>query len=503
MTPLEFALCAAGFYLLYCIHFELTVGVSRRKTINERGCKPAVVFKHKDPILGIDLVRDIAARSKAGTILQGSQERFKKYGNTLQMNLLGRWIIITSEPQNIKTMLALNFSDYSLGETRKKIFNPVIGQGIFTTDGAAWEHSRAVLRPNFNRSQVGNLTTFETHIKHLIRAIPTDGSTVDLQALFFHLTLDSATEFLFGESASTLTAGADGKPQDPFGEAFNYCTEKIGKEARLGFRNFLPNRKYEDSKKVVHEFADRYVQKALEYRRAAKASGKDPDEKPDGRYIFLHELAKDTQDPMMLRTETLNILLAGRDTTASLLSDLWLILSRRPDVWEKLQAEVQALNGKKPTFEEMKDMKYLRYCLNESLRLFPVVPANSRTAIRDTVLPVGGGPDGKSPLFIPKNTIIGYHSYTLHRREDLYGPDAAEFKPERWSTIRPGWEYVPFNGGPRICLGQQFALTEASYTTVRLMQEFTKIESRDDRPWRELLTLTCASGHGAQVALSK
>lgn len=91
MTPLELALCAAGFYLLYCIHFELTVGVSRRKTINERGCKPAVVFKHKDPILGIDLVRDIAARSKAGTILQGSQERFKKYGNTLQMNLLGRW----------------------------------------------------------------------------------------------------------------------------------------------------------------------------------------------------------------------------------------------------------------------------------------------------------------------------------------------------------------------------------------------------------------------------
>lgn len=262
-------------------------------------------------------------------------------------------------------MLALNFSDYSLGDTRKRIFNPVIGQGIFTTDGPAWEHSRAVLRPNFNRSQVGNLTTFETHIKHLIKAIPTDGSTVDLQALFFHLTLDSATEFLFGESASTLTAGADGKPQDPFGEAFNYCTEKIGNEARLGFRNLLPNRKYEDSKKIVHEFADRYVQKALEYRRVAKAAGKDPDEKPDGRYIFLYELAKDTQDPMMLRTETLNILLAGRDTTASLLSDLWLILSRRPDVWEKLQAEVQALNGKKPTFEEMKDMKYLRYCLNE------------------------------------------------------------------------------------------------------------------------------------------
>jgi cytochrome P450 len=90
----------------------------------------------------------------------------------------------------------------------------------------------------------------------------------------------------------------------------------------------------------------------------------------------------------------------------------------------------------------------------------------------------------------------------MHRREDFYGPDAQEFKPERWEKLRPGWEYLPFNGGPRICLGQQFALTEASYTTVRMMQEFKSLESRDDSQWIEWLTLTCASGTGTKVSLT-
>jgi cytochrome P450 len=90
----------------------------------------------------------------------------------------------------------------------------------------------------------------------------------------------------------------------------------------------------------------------------------------------------------------------------------------------------------------------------------------------------------------------------MHRRKDLYGPDADEYKPERWENLRPGWEYLPFNGGPRICLGQQYALTEAGYVTVRLVQEFAKMESRDAGPWEEGLTLTCCSLNGTRVGLT-
>lgn len=90
----------------------------------------------------------------------------------------------------------------------------------------------------------------------------------------------------------------------------------------------------------------------------------------------------------------------------------------------------------------------------------------------------------------------------MHRRHDLFGPDADEYKPERWEMLRPGWEYLPFNGGPRICLGQQYALTEASYVTVRLVQEFRDMESRDAGEWRENLTLTLCSLNGTKVGLT-
>lgn len=133
-----------------------------------------------------------------------------------------------------------------------------------------------------------------------------------------------------------------------------------------------------------------------------------------------------------------------------------------------------------------------------------MVPGNARFANKDTTIPSGGGPDGKSPIFIPKGGVVAYSLYTMHRREDIYGPDALEFRPERWAPeegLRPGWGYLPFNGGPRICVGQQFALTEASYTIVRLLQEFKGIEDRDGTPWIEQLGLTVASANGVKVAM--
>lgn len=94
-----------------------------------------------------------------------------------------------------------------------------------------------------------------------------------------------------------------------------------------------------------------------------------------------------------------------------------------------------------------------------------------------------------------------YNVYSMHRLPEVFGNDALEFKPERWENLRPGWAYLPFNGGPRVCIGQQFALTEAGYTIVRILQEFEGLESRDPEPFQELLTLTLASNNGTKVAL--
>ncbi|OJD23898.1 hypothetical protein ACJ73_04746 [Blastomyces percursus] len=492
-----------AFFGLYQIHLYLTVGAARRKLAKENACRPPPAYPHKDPILGLDLAIKSRGHKKKNILLQEAQKRFQTFGNTFSLNSIGISAISTCEPENIKTVLSLKFQDYHINALRKRAFHGVFGHGIFTTDGPQWEHSRTMLRPNFNRAQVADLAIFERHIQSLIQVIPTDGSTVDLQPLFFHLTVDTATEFLFGESADTLHKSTNPLTGENFGEAFTYCTTEIGNSLRFGLldRYFKTDKRFERDQKLIHDFADRYVMKALEHFRDEKAGRLPVQEK--GRYVFLQELAKQTQDPIALRSETLNILLAGRDTTASLLANVWNIISKRPDVWSKLRVEVDELDGRKPTFEEMKNMKYLKYVLNEALRLWPVVPFNARSAIRDTILPRGGGPDGKSPILVKKGTTLAYSVYSMHRREDIYGPDAAEFKPERWESLRPGWEYLPFNGGPRICLGQQFALTEASYTTIRLMQHFRSIESRDPEPWAEWITITCASHHGAKVSLTQ
>jgi cytochrome P450 len=155
-----------------------------------------------------------------------------------------------------------------------------------------------------------------------------------------------------------------------------------------------------------------------------------------------------------------------------------------------------------PTYAQLKDMKYLRAIVNESQRLYPIVPVNSREALVDTTLPRGGGEHEASPVMVPKGSYVAWHMYSMQRRRDLFGHDADTFRPERWLEpgFRPGWAFVPFSGGPRVCIGQNFALTEAMYVVVRLVQGF-EIERRDGEDWREKFSITCTGLGGCKVGL--
>jgi cytochrome P450 len=93
-----------------------------------------------------------------------------------------------------------------------------------------------------------------------------------------------------------------------------------------------------------------------------------------------------------------------------------------------------------------------------ALRLYPQLPVNIRIALKTTLLPRGGGPDGCSPVLIRRGTGVGFSTYHMHRLKSLYGEDATEFRPERWlgsELDNIGWGFMPFHGGPRICLGSE------------------------------------------------
>jgi cytochrome P450 len=195
----------------------------------------------------------------------------------------------------------------------------------------------------------------------LIAKIPQDGSTIDLQPLFFQLTLDSATEFLFGESVDVLRSPT-GSEQQLFGQAFDFAQTELTSRLRLGpFLWLYRNKDFDRACARVHNFVDKFVAKALEFRREHRAG----DKKENGKYIFMNELALATDDPIQIRSELLNILLAGRDTTAGLLSNTFHVLARRPDVWDRLKSEIDQLEGRKPDYDTLRNMKYLKYVLNE------------------------------------------------------------------------------------------------------------------------------------------
>ncbi|RDW72926.1 hypothetical protein BP6252_06833 [Coleophoma cylindrospora] len=480
----------------------------RRQYVQLHGCKPVPKLPQKRSHLGFDTLFESYSRFQDKSYLQLSRQRFEETGYTYQFRQLGVTKINTVEPENVKTILSTKFQDFSVSDKRRNAFEPLIGHGIFTSDGPSWEHSRQIIRPAFARQELNDLTNLEEHVKALLEQLFSAGNEkpVDLQRHFLDLSLDFATDFLFGQTAASLQTPQTMRKAQDFGTAFDRAQQAAAKFFALGsFARFVPDDQFQKDKSTVHGFVNKYVDLALDRKQEPSCTSP-----PLDKYRFIDEFSKHTQDPKLLRGGLLNVLLAGRDTTASLLSNLWFVIARRPDIWEKLQAEIATQiphsdMDHPPTLEDIKPLKYLRNCINESLRLHPPIPRNSRTAIRDTHLPLGGGPDGRSPVFVPAGTEIGYQCYAMQRRHDIFGPDADEFKPERWDCkeLRPGWAFLPFNGGPRICLGQQFAINEASYVCVRLLQAFDTIESTNSANWQEGLGLACSTSAGTWVSLRK
>lgn len=157
-----------------------------RRYEREYDTKPPVKLIDVAPPQGGSNYKETMQAFKEHRLLELIKKRHEAGGYTFQSKTLTSHVIGTSEPENIKTILATKFEDYSLG-FRLAALGPLLGRGIFTTDFKEWEASRALVRPNFVKAQISNLSLFEKHVKQLLAHIPEDGSTIDLQDLFFKL----------------------------------------------------------------------------------------------------------------------------------------------------------------------------------------------------------------------------------------------------------------------------------------------------------------------------
>ena len=210
-------------------------------------------------------------------------------------------------------MLADLLADFGFGP-RNMIFGPLLGDGIFTQDHGKWKHSRKLLSPQFGKSYYRDLDFFREHVDNLVSLIPQDGSPVDLQPLFFKFTLDTTTALLFGKSVYSLREDRSESVRE-FEKSFDIAQQYLVKRYRLlDLYWFIGGHQFRRACESVHAFVDRIAEEGL--RALAEDDQRDP-----SRYLFLDALAEDSHfDKIAIRDQLLNILLAGRDTTACLLS---------------------------------------------------------------------------------------------------------------------------------------------------------------------------------------
>lgn len=244
----------------------------------------------------------------------------RKMGWTFSNKILGAQSWGTVEPRNLEAIQSTNFEDWGMGPRRPITF-PMFGDGIFTQEGPAWKHSREMLRPQFQHSQYDDMTIFEEAVEDLFTALEGEiekgGGVVDLQPLFFKLTLDTTTAFLFGESVKSLSLlepEEDGEHN--FAQAFNTAQIYIQQRFRLGDLYWLSGgKKFQAACTSVNDFADQLIHHGLnrEKKEVAKEGEKE-------KYVFLDTVAEKVKTRDELRGQAVNILAAGRDTTAALLS---------------------------------------------------------------------------------------------------------------------------------------------------------------------------------------
>ena len=370
------------------------------------------------------------------------------------------WLI--SDPAGLKHLLLDNVANYPKTDMEQRFFRALFGDGLLSSEGEKWRSHRRIMAPSFSPTSVASYTPAMTEASsEMAKAwakLP-EGTEVDVSVEMTNVTLQIICRAMFssdgGEMASitgsSLTRGAD--------EAFNFNLldilpiigpRRIAKKVKLMGEIFAP--------------MDGAIARLMEARRA------DPG-KTDllGRLVAaLDEETGAKLSPAEVRDEVLTIFVAGHETTASAMTFIWYILSQQPEWEARLHEELdQVLGGRAPTEADLPNLPLTRRIIEEGMRLYPPAPGLSARVAKEA--------DTIAGVPIPKGGTVVVSSWVLHRHRLLWdNPD--KFDPDRWlperSAGRQRFAYLPFGGGPRVCIGQVLAMTEATLILATLAQRF-------------------------------
>ncbi|GAA5992515.1 hypothetical protein JCM10908_000857 [Rhodotorula pacifica] len=385
----------------------------------------------------------------------------------------GRRMIMLSKSEHLAHVQKEAFHKYRKGPLFSNSMSQVLGKGIFVVDGHAWQMQRKATSKIFTASNFKGIITssIQDHLRQLVAVIGEHadrGDEFDLADLFFRFTLDSFTEMAFGRSTNSLK---ESRPV-PFAIAFDYA--QVAMDIRFNnplwwmIEPFNGNRrKMQEAVRIMDDFAyDIIAQREIDGR-----DGKNPgDTDLLSLYMALRDESGEPLSRQALRDALLNLIIAGRDTTAQGLSWTFFRLISEPQYFDLIRDEAASLPDV-IDYDTWRSMHAITAVFEEGMRLHPAVPKNGWEAIEDDVMP-NGGPR------IEKGDFVAWNDWCRARDPEIWGSDAAEFKPSRFLDEKghlikyDEWKYHIFNGGRRLCLGMNLALFEGSAVLAALVRDF-------------------------------
>lgn len=418
-----------------------------------------------------------------------------EHGDAVCFHIPGQRIVLFNHPDAIEEVLVTE-RDHVIKDKLTRELSILLGNGLLVSEGAFWKRQRRLAQPGFHRERIAAYAESMVSITERSIAAWRDGETRIVQEDMMRLTLDVVAKTLFGlELGSSNTASEMGAAIEVLMDRFH----GIGVLVPIS----LPTPGNRRTRAAIAQL-DRIVYGMIEERRRTgdtgdllsmliAATGEGTGEGDDAKLAPMTDV--------QLRDEAMTLILAGHETTALTLSFALDLLARHPDASARLAKEIaEVLGDGAATAADLPKLEYADAVVREALRLYPPAWAIGREATADLV--IGGYP-------IPKGTQIWAAQWVVHR-DARWFPNPRAFEPERWladgrslAKKLPRQAYFPFGGGPRICIGNAFAMMEAVLLLVTIARRFRVTRpAGDNAPPKLIPSVTLRPKDGVRLVVS-
>jgi cytochrome P450 len=412
-------------------------------------------------------------------------ERCHDYGDVVRARFFYVQAYFLYDPKDIEYILSTNARNFIKSMSlRSNFFGRLLGNGLLTSEGDFWRRQRRLAQPAFHRQRISTYGDVMVQFTQRMMSSWKENETRDIHRDMMRLTLEIVARTLFNADVSG--------DADRVGKILTGIVKPFASQATLKW--IIDNRFPTPDHFRFHSLARRIDEVVFRIIAERRASGRD-----EGDLLSMLLQAQDEDGSQMtdqqLRDEVMTLFLAGHETTALTLSWCWYLLGLDAEAERKFHEELDTvLSGRAPTFSDLPNLKYTEKIAKESMRLYPPAFGVGRQAIEDCE--IGGF---KIPA---KAQVFAFQWVT--QRDRRYFDDPERFNPDRWTEelnqTLPKYAYFPFGGGPRICVGNTFAMMEIVLVMAAIGQKFRLTLAKDQKV--EILpAMSLRPKHGINVVI--